>query len=72
MKPLAGWLGAAILVFTFAGCDDGAPSTPPPNTAPTPDGRPAGFENMMKGMEKDMKNATANPKALSKGGAPAK
>ncbi|APW58935.1 hypothetical protein [Paludisphaera borealis] len=70
MKPIAGWLGAALLVLTFAGCDDGSPSTPPANTTPTPDGRPAGFEDMMKGMEKNMKDATS--KGGAKAGAPAK
>jgi hypothetical protein len=65
MKPFAGWLGAAILIFTFAGCDDGAPSTPTTDAPPTADGRPAGFENMMKGMGNNMtaktKGAAAKP-----------
>ncbi|MDR3619884.1 MAG: hypothetical protein P4L85_11090 [Paludisphaera borealis] len=68
MKPIAGWLGAAILVLTFAGCDDGAPSTPVGNTTPTPDGRPAGFEDMMKGMGNNM---AAKTKGGAKAAAPA-
>lgn len=68
MKPIAGWLGAAILAFTFTGCGDSAPTTA---QEATPDGRPAGFEDMMKGMEKDMKKATANPKAMAKASAAA-
>jgi len=61
MKPLVGigCLGAAILVFTFSGCGDDTDSVT--NNAPPPssDGRPAGFEDMMKGMDKDMKKATS-------------
>lgn len=64
MKPFAGWLGAPILVFAFSGCGSGtAESTTP---VATQDGRPAGFEDMMKGMDKNMKKATANPRAMVK------
>jgi hypothetical protein len=56
MKKIAGWLGVALLAFASVGCGD-APSTAA--ASPTPDGRPAGFEDMMRGMEKDMKKATS-------------
>jgi hypothetical protein len=59
MKPLVGWLGAAILVFTFAGCGDETDSVTSNAPPPSADGRPAGFADMMKGMEKDMQKATS-------------
>lgn len=67
MKPLAAWLGAALLILTFTGCDEdpsaaSAANLPPPSA----DGRPAGFEDMMKGMDKNMKNATADAGKMSK------
>ncbi len=68
MNPIAGCLGATILIFTFTGCSDSATTTA---QEATPDGRPAGFEDMMKGMEKDMKKATANPKSMVKASAAA-
>jgi hypothetical protein len=69
MKSFAGCLGAAFLVLTFVGCDDGAPSTPVADTAPTSDGRPAGFEDMMKGMGDKMQTPK---KGGAKASAPAK
>jgi hypothetical protein len=68
MKKIAGWLGVALLAFAAVGCDDAATTAA---TTPTPDGRPAGFEDMMRGMEKDMKKATS-PKGGARHGAPAK
>lgn len=66
MKLLARCLCAALLVFTLAGCEDDPSATSGADATPTKDGRPAGFEDMMKGMEKDMKKATANPTKLAK------
>lgn len=63
MKRFAGVFAVALLVVGFSGCGDSVP-TPAPADA-TKDGRPAGFEDMMKGMEGNMKKA-ANPKTIPK------
>jgi len=67
MKPFAKWSGAAILVLTFSGCGDETDSVTANAPPPAPDGRPAGFEDMMKGMEKDMAKSTKSPKSKTPG-----
>ena len=62
MKLFAGWFGAAILVFTFTGCGNDTDSVTDNAPPPAADGRPAGFEEDMKAMEKDMKESVKAPK----------
>ena len=63
MKRFAGMFAAALIVVGFSGCGD---TTPKPVAADAaPDGRPAGFDDMMKGMDGQMKKA-ANPKTIPK------
>lgn len=71
MKWLGGCLGMAVLGLVFIGCDSGgSPQVDPGDVSK--DGRPAGFEDMMKGMAGQMKKG-ANPKAAaSSTNAPAK
>ncbi len=71
MKWLWGLCGVAFLAVGLAGCDDGSPKAGTPETL-TKDNRPAGFEDMMKGMDKDMQKAGKNPKALNKSAPDAK
>jgi len=63
MKRLAGMLGLAFFLVGFSGCGDSTPQADP--AAVTKDNRPAGFEDMMKGMDGQMKKAT-NPKTIPK------
>ena len=63
MKRFGGCLGVAVLAFTLAGCDGGEPQVDPADVAP--DGRPAGFEDMMKGMSGQMKKGS-NPREAAK------
>ena len=62
MKGFGRWFGAAVLVLGVTGCDSGAPTTTGPSEV-TPDNRPAGFEDMMKGMGDQMKKPGAPGKA---------
>jgi hypothetical protein len=63
MKRLGGWFGVAVFVLGVTGCDSGGPSTPAGPAQPTADNRPAGFEDMMKGMNDKMtKKAGSAPK----------
>ena len=64
MKRLGGCLGVAVLAFTFVGCDSGGGSPQVDPADVSKDGRPAGFEDMMKGMAGQMKKG-ANPKAAA-------
>lgn len=64
MKRLGGCLGVAVLGLVFVGCDSGGIEEGVPKDAPK-DARPAGFEDMMKGMGDKMK------KGGSKGARPA-
>lgn len=66
MKLFAGCFGAAILALTFTGCGDDSDSLTAQAPPPAPDGRPAGFEDMMKGMDKNMKKAGDKPRDLPK------
>ena len=66
MKWFGGLCGVAFLALGLIGCDDGAPKnqgTPEPLTK---DNRPAGFEDMMKGMGKDMEKTAKSPNAAKK------
>jgi hypothetical protein len=49
----AGFVLASVLLTSLAGCGGGAPPTTV-DTSVTPDNRPAGFEDMMKDMNKNM------------------
>jgi len=65
MKRLVGMLGVAVFTCGFLGC--GGEELPKADTSTvTKDGRPAGFEDMMKGMDSKMKNAGEKPTNLSK------
>ncbi len=65
MKRIGARLTWAVLASFLAGCGGGGIEEGAPKDLPQGDGRPAGFENMMKGMEKDMakpvKPSTAKP-----------
>jgi len=63
MKRFAGLFVAALLLVGFSGCGDNVPAPEPADA--TKDARPAGFEDMMKGMNGQMKKA-ANPKTIPK------
>ncbi len=64
MKRLGECLGVAVLAFTFVGCGSGAVTPQVDAGDVAPDGRPAGFEDMMKGMGGQMKKG-ANSKAAA-------
>jgi len=57
MKSFVGRLAVAVLAFGFIGCGGGGIEEGAAKQT-TPDGRPAGFEDMMKGMNKEMTSKT--------------
>jgi hypothetical protein len=63
MKRLVGMIGVAVVASGFLGCGDEGPK--PDTTTVTKDNRPAGFEDMMKNMEGNMKKA-GDPKKIPK------
>lgn len=68
MKWFGGLCGLAFLALAFGlvGCNDGSPSNQGTPDVMTKENRPAGFEEMMKGMEGNMKNSATKPKSLTK------
>lgn len=66
MKLFTGRLGAAILILTFTGCGDETDTPRSRNAVPTADGRPAGFEDRMKGMGKGMQGTMTSSKGTTK------
>jgi hypothetical protein len=62
----AGSLGVAVLTLGLSGCGGGETGGVVEPTDVAPDGRPVGFEDMMKGMDANMKTAAKNPNALQK------
>ena len=64
MKRLVGMLGVAVIAGGLIGCGDDKPKVDPESV--TKDNRPAGFEDMMKGMEGNMKKAGKQPEKLSR------
>jgi hypothetical protein len=70
MKRLSVWACAVALAAGSAGCDGGGAASTP-NVEPTKDGRPAGFEDMMKDMGDKMKNTAPKPGASGKAMGPA-
>lgn len=60
LRIVSGFLLSAILMTSLAGCGGGAPPSTQ-DASVTPDNRPAGFEDMMKGMGGQMaKPSTKN------------
>jgi predicted small lipoprotein YifL len=60
LRIAAGFVLSAVLLTSLAGCGGGGPPSTE-DTSVTPDNRPAGFEDMMKGMGGQMaKPSTKN------------
>lgn len=66
---LRSFLTVSLLAVGLSGCGGGPTSAG--NAESTPDGRPAGFEDMMKDMGDQMKKAGAHPEKLSPESSPA-
>ena len=70
MGFLRAMVSAGLVAAALSGCGGGGP-TSAGNAEPAPDGRPAGFEDMMKDMGDQMKQAGAHPEKSSAEAPPA-